>query len=60
MEKKFVIEFLSDAFNLRLIKEEEGRNKLARTHYSDTVAKVDEEVKSSNTRTSVRDMVKNL
>ncbi|CAN6820337.1 unnamed protein product [Brassica oleracea] len=44
----------------QFIKEKEGRKKLARTHYSDAVAKVDEEVKSSDTRTSVRDRVKNL
>ncbi|CAN6827764.1 unnamed protein product [Brassica oleracea] len=43
-KKKFVIEFLLDVFILRLIEEEEGRKKLARTHYSDAVAKVDEEI----------------
>ena len=47
-----MIEFLSDAFSLRWVKEEDRRKDLAMIQYGD-VAEVDEEVKSSNTETSV-------
>ena len=54
-----MIEFVSGAFSLSWVKKEDGRKELPRTQYSDTVAKVDEEVKSSETGTSIGDGVKN-
>ncbi|KAF3550372.1 hypothetical protein DY000_02010493 [Brassica cretica] len=45
--REFVTEFLLDAFILRWVKEEDGRNKLAKTQYSDAVTEVEDEVKSS-------------